>query len=59
MAKVKVGFGAIIEHVNFAMLERVHRSGIDVQVGIELLEENPLFAKFEQGSERGCGQALA
>ena len=34
--QVKIGLGAVISHEHFAMLERRHRSGIDVDIGIEL-----------------------
>ena len=40
MAKVKVGFCAVVQHIDFAMLERVHCSRIDIEIRIELLEYN-------------------
>src|SRR5687767_10431324 len=30
MAEVEIGLGSVIEHVNFAVLERVHRAGVDI-----------------------------
>jgi len=33
MAEVEVGFGAVVEHINLAVLKRAHRAGIDVEVG--------------------------
>ena len=41
------------------MLKRVHRSRIDVEIGIELLEHNAQPAQFEQRAERSRGQAFA
>ena len=51
MAEVEIGLGAIVEHVNFAVLKRIHRPGIDVQIGIELLQKDALAAELEQGAE--------
>ena len=59
MAEIEVGFRAVVQHVNFSMLERVHRSRIHVQVGIELLEHDPQTAQLEKRAEGSSGQALA
>src|SRR6185312_5819308 len=59
MAEVEVGFRAVIEHVDFAVLIGVHGARIDVKVGVELLEDDFESAILEQGAERGGGQALA
>ena len=40
MAEIEIGLGAVVQHVNFAVLIRVHRAGIDVEIGIELLEDD-------------------
>jgi len=40
VAKVQVRFGSIVEHVHLAMLVRVHRAGVDVQIRIELLQNH-------------------
>ena len=37
VAQVEVGLSPIVGHEDLAVLERTHRSGIDVQVRIELL----------------------
>ena len=59
VAEVEIGLSAVVEHVNFAVLERVHCSGIDVEVGIELLENDPQPAQFEKGAEGSRRQAFA
>ena len=40
MSKVEVGFGAIVQNINFAMLKRAHRSRIHVEIRIKFLENN-------------------
>jgi hypothetical protein len=40
VADVEVGLGAVGGHVDLAVLERVHRSGIDVEIGIEFLHRD-------------------
>ena len=59
MAEVEVGFRAVVEHINLAVLIRVHRAGVHVQVGVELLQRDLEAAVFEQRAERGGRQALA
>ena len=59
VAEVEVGFGAVVEDVDFAVLVRAHRAGIDVDVGVELLQPDAQAATFEQHADRGAGQPLA
>ena len=59
VAQVQVGFGAVVEHVNLAMLERAHGAGVHVEVGDEFLEHDLEAAPFEQGAQRSGRQALA
>ena len=47
MAEIKVGLRAVIEDVNLAVLIRAHRSGIDVEVGVELLQRDLETAIFQ------------
>ena len=47
VAKIEISLRAIIEHIDFAVLERIHRSGIDVEIRIKLLEYNAQLARFE------------
>ncbi len=59
MAEIEIGLRAVIQHINLAMLERIHRPRIDVQVRIELLEHDPQTAQLEQGAEGSRRQAFA
>ena len=59
VAKVQVGFGAVVGDENLAVLERVHGAGIDVDVGIELLEGDPKASGLEQRADGRRGQTLA
>jgi hypothetical protein len=59
VAEVEVGFRAVIEHIHFAVLVRVHRAGVDVQVRVKLLHDDLQAAQFEQGAEGGGGEAFA
>ena len=59
VAEVEIGFRAVIQHVNFAVLIRAHRARIDVQVGIEFLQRDFEAAILEQRAERGGGQSFA
>ena len=59
VTKIEIGLSAVVEHINFPVLERVHRPGINIQIRIEFLENYAQTTGFEQRAERGCGQAFA
>ena len=59
VADVEVGLGAVVGHEDLAVLERVHRPGIDVEVGIQLLHRHPQAAGAQQPTEARSGEALA
>ena len=51
MAKVEVGLGAVVGHVDFAVLIGRHRPRIDVQIGIELADSDLVAARLEERPE--------
>ena len=59
VAEVEVGLGAVVGHEHFAVLERRHRAGIDVDVRIELEIGDADAAGGEDRGEGGGGDALA
>ena len=58
VAEIQVRLGPVVEHEHLAVLERVHRPRVDVDVRIELLESDPKSAGTEEAAERGGGDAL-
>ena len=52
VAKVEVGFGAVVGDEHLAVLERRHRSRIDIDVRIELLHRH-FEAAFDQQPAEG------
>src|SRR3989442_9241556 len=59
MAEVEIGLGAVVGHVHFPVLERGHRAGIHVDVGIELLNRDAEPALDQKPPQRGGRDALA
>ena len=59
MADVEVGLGAVVGDEDLAVLERVHRPGVDVEVGVELLHGDPQTARPQQPAEAGGREPLA
>ena len=59
VAEVEVGLGAVIEHEHLAVLERVHRTRVDVDVRVELLVGHVEAAGLEETAQRGGGNPLA
>ena len=58
MAEVQVGLRPVIQDKDLAVLERVHGSGIDVDVGVQLLQGDGEAPGFQQGPDRGSGQTF-
>ncbi len=59
VSEIEVGLRTVIEHIHFAVLVRVHRAGVDVQIRVELLHDDPQAAEFEESAEGGGGEAFA
>ena len=59
MADIQIGLRAVVGHEDLAVLERVHRAWIDVQVRIQLLHAHPQAAHLQQAAEAGSGEPLA
>ena len=59
VAEVEVGLRAVVQDEDLAVLERVHRARIDVDVRIELLQDDLESAGLEEAAEGGGGDALA
>ena len=56
--EVEVGLAAVVGDEHLAVLEGVHRAGVDVDVGVELLHRDPQAPGLQQPPERGGGEAL-
>jgi hypothetical protein len=55
MAEVQISFRAVFGDKHLSVLERAHRSGINVDVRIELEKGDAYAARFENGGEgRSC-----
>ena len=55
MTEIQIGLGTVLSDENFAVLERTHRAGVDVDVGVELEVGDFNAAGFQNGPERrGC-----
>ena len=59
VAEVEIGFCAVVQDVDLAVLEGIHRAGIHVQIRIKFLENNTQTTCFEQRSKRRGGQSFA
>ena len=48
MTEVKIGFRAVVGHIDFAVLIGRHRAGVDVEVRIEFLHGDPVASAFKE-----------
>ena len=54
MAQIQIRLGPILGDEYLAVLDRIHGSGVDVDVGVELLHGNSITSGLQQTAER-CG----
>jgi len=59
VTEVEIGLGTVVGHKHFAVLVRRHRSGVEIEIGIEFAKPNLVAARLQQGSERRRGQTLS
>ena len=59
MTQVEIRLGAVVGDVDLAVLVRAHRPGIDVDVGVELLQRHGVAVVFEESADGGGRQPLA
>ena len=59
MAEIEVGFRAVVRDVHLTMLVGVHRAGVDVDIGIKLLDGHGQAARFQQRADGCRRKALA
>ena len=58
VADVEVGLGAVVGDEHLAVLERVHRPGVDVEVGVQLLHGHAQTACLQQAAEARGRESL-
>ena len=59
VAEIQVGLRAVVRDEHLAVLDRVHRAGVDVDIGVELLHRHGIAARLEQPAERSGRDPLA
>ena len=59
MAKIEIGLGAVIGHEDFAMLVWRHRAGIDVEIGIKLLDARAIASRLQESPKGRCSDAFS
>src|SRR5207248_11547765 len=59
VAEIEVGLGAVVGDEDLAVLIRRDRSGIHVELGVELAQPDLVAARLQQRAERRRCQALA
>ena len=59
VAEIEVGLATVVGDEHLAVLERVHRAGVDVDVRVELLHRDPQATQLQQATERRRGETFA
>ena len=58
-ANVLIGFITVFGDKHFAMLDRIHRAGVNVDVGIDLHGREPIAFGLKDFGDRGRSRALS
>jgi len=58
VTEVQICLGTIIGHEHLTMLVRRHRTGVDVQIGIELSQSNLVTARLKKRAKSGGSEAF-
>ena len=59
MAEIEIGLGAVVGHEHFAVLVRRHRSGIEIEIGVELAKADLVATRLQQRAERRRSQTFS
>ena len=59
VAEVEVGLCAVVGHEHLAVLVRRHRSGIEIEIGIELAQPDLVATRLQQRAERRRSQTFS
>src|SRR5262249_8931404 len=59
VSEIQIGFRTIFGDKNFAVLKRIHRTGVDIDIRIQFLKGDLKTARFEQGGNGGSGEPFA
>ena len=59
VAEIEVGFLTVVRYVAFSVLIGIERAGVDVDVGIKLLNRDVVAASLQQLRDRTCDNAFA
>ena len=59
MADVQIGLRSVIRHIHFAMLVRVHCTGVHIQIRIQFADGDAISPALEQAAKRRRSDALA
>ena len=55
---VQVGLSAVVGDENLTVLERVHRPGVDIEIGVQFLHRHPQPAGGQQLTQARRGEPL-
>jgi hypothetical protein len=58
VTEVQIGFAAVVGDEHLAVLERVHRAGVDVDVRIKFLHRDAQTTHLEQATKRRSSETF-
>ena len=59
MAQIQICLRSVVRDKNLAMLDRIHRARVHVQIRVKLLHRHLVTARLQKTPERCCGDSLA
>ena len=59
MPQIQIGLGPVIGHIDFSMLEGIHRPRIHIDIRVQFLESDLEPSGFEKGPDGGRSQSFS
>ena len=59
VSQIEIGLRSVGQNIDLTMLKGIHRAGIDIEVGVELLKNHLQSTPLQQSPQRGCREPFA
>ena len=59
MSQIQIGFRTVVRDEHFSMLKRIHRTRINIDVRVKLLNGHPQPSALHQSTDGSCSQTFA
>ena len=59
MSQIQIGLRSVSQNIDLAVLKGIHRTGINIEIRVELLKNHLQSTTLQQSAQRGRRESLA